>query len=1162
MSCTIATYSVDPPALDAFHVFDPESYVVVSAIADALIYIDSEGGVRPALAVSWRQTSLLEWEFDLRRDVRFFDGEPFDADSVVATFAAHKHPDHPTVIGRGILAPIAAVTRVAAHTVRMTTAFPDVMLLRRLFFSQIYSARALAQHGPGHFLEHPDGIGAYRLLAWHRGKEIVLGRNPDHWAHRATIDEVRIKIARQTEWVDLLRRGEVDMAWSLDGHDVERLRGAPAISVMSRTAALSHWFLLANHGNGPLSDRRVRQAMNHAVHQPLLLEVAEHGRGVVQTSVASAEAEGHNPELAPYSYNPDIAKHLLAEAGYPEGFKLRGLVCETSTAVYMAIKEFLLRIGIELEAEIMPRAEWFGRIVGGNMTGRPYDGDFALSVVDNPCLDSLFAQFVFLFSQGPFSLTRSLGYDQAFLKAATTVNPDDPDAGRRELEAYAHREALILFTIQQHVYVAGRTGFSTATPRSGHFNTDAFWSLRGPADPVRPIARPRTDRPAHTPAELQTLVDATSHLGTFYLPPNTEFAQDQCERLWNNISVAEQRWRLQIEPMMKELVTQVEAKNNLANVMRSTERVAIIGYTRQGRRTFVNRGFAELVCADDSVSVASLIDAVASNPRSTEIMAAVDAEGSWIGAVNLPAAGRRPGAASHLHLMASVAVDEIGGHVGYTFVFSDFSGEEERIRNQAIRTILDNVPYGLIMVDRSLCVLDGYSSSCDEFFTERGPAIRGKPLSALLGLVPRMADHLEAVLGQVFDDWLPEEVSLGQIQQRLETARGWISLTASVIRDGDAVGSLLLSMIDISSLIEAQHREEDARGTLQVLRHRERFASFARVFDATLDELLGAAKDAAWQRWARGELHTAKGVLAQYSLMGLARQVHAIEDEDQISDDQIRQLRARLHAVIDEHRDVWDIDLERTAREHTVTDEALDRLGAELQADPGKAAQVAATWIAELRQRRFRDVLGPLDEAVVQLAARREKHVHFELHGGDTLIPVGLESLTGAVSHLTRNAVDHGVERDEERAGKNPIASVRVSARSAGGILVIEVSDDGRGIDVDAVRDRALAMNAITEDQARRMTRDELARLVFTDALSTASTVTESSGRGVGMRAALDIVDRLGGRIDVRSERGRGTVVEIAVPIAAPPGLSPVTEPRLANRPGTGTIPLLEHRPS
>lgn len=1125
--CSIAIYSVDPPALSAFHAFDPESYVLITTINDGLIHIDVDGNPAPSLATSWERTSPTTWEFELRGGVEFTNGEPFDADSVVATFAAHQSPT-PSALGGGILGSIAAVTKLDTHRVQFETAFPDAMFLRRLFFSSIYPAKVLAEQGRDVFAEAPIGTGAYRLESWEKGREIVLARNPKHWAGRATIDELRFPIVRQKWWPEYLEAGLVDMALNIDSHDATRLEGAEGVSVEHAPAAVSQWFLWNNEG--PLADVRVRRALNHAVHRPLIVEVAEHGHGRAQTSIATAESEGYEPDVTTYPYNPELAKSLLAEAGYEDGFTLRGVVSETSTTVFLAVQEFLARIGVRLEGEIMPRSEWIGRVVVPRlMGGTPYDGDFGLVMVDNPVLDSLFHQFIFFFSQSPWTFTQNETYDAQFLKAATAFEEETPGEARRELERYVSDQALLLFTVQQHVYAAFREGFHLPLPKSGHFNTEAFWDARCDADLARP-AKPE-DLVHYQPEspDMTALLEATSHVGTFFLRDGSEFSARSVERIWKNVSTSEERWRLQTQPMMRTLVAQVEAKNNLASILDSTERSAIVGYSTTGQRLFVNEGYRRMIGVDEG-SAFELIDAVAGNPRSEAIRQHIDAAGSWVGTVLVPMPDEE--GLRHFHLTLAAVVDETGAKTGYTFVFSDFSGAEERIRSQAIRTILDNVPYGLLMVDSEHRVLEGYSRACDALFTRQGEKIEGETLEDLLGLDERLRAHFGVMLDQIFDDIFPEEVALDQLPKRLSSGDRWVSVSASVIRgDGGEVAKVLFNLLDISELIEAERSEERMRGVLKVLQHKESFAGFARSLDAALDELLRDTEVRS-QGEMRRALHTAKGVLAQFSLNDLARRIHEIEDEPSITLAHLREVREAMHELLEENAAVWDISHHRRDADIIVRPSALKEIRAKVGAASSleAAKELLGDAFLALEEKPFGVVAGPLRESCELHAAKRGKPVHFEIVGEEVAVPSRYREALGCITHLLRNSVDHGVETRAARGDKPPVPTIRVEVDRGDGLFRVAVVDDGRGIDGDALSARAVASGMLDAAAVAEMSEREKQELLFEDTLSTAEEITDTSGRGVGMAAVRAAVEAVAGRVLVESARGEGTRMELVFP--------------------------------
>ena len=179
-----------------------------------------------------------------------------------------------------------------------------------------------------------------------------------------------------------------------------------------------------------------------------------------------------------------------------------------------------------------------------------------------------------------------------------------------------------------------------------------------------------------------------------------------------------------------------------------------------------------------------------------------------------------------------------------------------------------------------------------------------------------------------------------------------------------------------------------------------------------------------------------------------------------------------------------------------------------------------------------RRVLAALPRIVRDVAQATGKEVLLETTGEDVeLDKQVLDGIADALKHLVINAVDHGCEApaDREAVGKRPQATVRVAARSVGGTVVIEVGDDGAGVDEDAVREKALRLGMIPPDST--LTGSGLLSLLFTPAFSTSETVTETSGRGVGLDVVRSAVEDLGGSVEVRSERGSGTTFVLTLPV-------------------------------
>ena len=217
--------------------------------------------------------------------------------------------------------------------------------------------------------------------------------------------------------------------------------------------------------------------------------------------------------------------------------------------------------------------------------------------------------------------------------------------------------------------------------------------------------------------------------------------------------------------------------------------------------------------------------------------------------------------------------------------------------------------------------------------------------------------------------------------------------------------------------------------------------------------------------------------------------------------------------------------LDRLARD-------LGRLVVSLGEDTRALSHTARAFDADIRDIRmlpFVSLRVLLERTLRDLAAASGKEVELRVTGGQTEIDRSiLDSLKDPLLHLVRNAIDHGVEAPDERqaAGKPPRATVTVSAAVRGSHIEVVVSDDGRGLDLDAIRMRALKKKtAVPSEDA------EVARLIFLPGFSTATLITEVSGRGVGLDVVQSKVEAMRGSVDVAWEEGRGTRFVISVPL-------------------------------
>lgn len=190
----------------------------------------------------------------------------------------------------------------------------------------------------------------------------------------------------------------------------------------------------------------------------------------------------------------------------------------------------------------------------------------------------------------------------------------------------------------------------------------------------------------------------------------------------------------------------------------------------------------------------------------------------------------------------------------------------------------------------------------------------------------------------------------------------------------------------------------------------------------------------------------------------------------------------------------------------------------------------------ELRVVPVRGLLDRLPRVAYQIGRQSGKSVRMELEDNGVRIDKGMtEALLEPLTHMVRNAIDHGIESPEERerAGKAEQARLAVTASHGGTGLLLEMEDDGRGLDLDAIRDKALERGLVSREHVGAMADEEVANLIFEPGFSTARTITETSGRGVGMDLVRARLQEIGGRVEVSTEAGRGTRFRMELPLSA-----------------------------
>jgi peptide/nickel transport system substrate-binding protein len=370
---------------------DPHSYVVsenqgaTKQVYEALLDVDSNLAIVPQLALAWKPLDPTTWEFDLRQGVRFHDGTPFTATDVVFSIerARAETSDLSTRVGG-----INGVEAIDDHTVRIKTTGPDPSLWLKLADVAILSRAWAEQHGvtiPADFnrareetyaSRHANGTGPFMVEAFEPRGDYALVRNPAWWGkaeYPHNIDRVvHVRKEGDAEKLAALLEGQIDLLQAPPYYGIDQIRRTPGLKVAYRTKLHTIFFGLDQgsaelrssniKGRNPFRDKRVRQAMAHAIDFEPILDDLMGELFIPAGTLVAPGVNGYAPELdQPPPRDPEKSRALLVEAGYPDGFRVT-LDCandwgDDEIAECNGVAEQLGKIGIEVAVNFLSSDE-------------------------------------------------------------------------------------------------------------------------------------------------------------------------------------------------------------------------------------------------------------------------------------------------------------------------------------------------------------------------------------------------------------------------------------------------------------------------------------------------------------------------------------------------------------------------------------------------------------------------------------------------------------------------------------------------------------------------------------------------------------------------------------------------------------------------------------
>lgn len=336
-----------------------------TTIYDGLTRIGPDGTLEPALALSWMPIDARTWRFKLRPNVTFSNGEVFNAAAVKATIDWLNKPSARAQLMASEVRSISEVRVIDNLTVDMVTKQTDAVLPKRLTMIMIVPPLAWSKEGVEGFTQRPIGTGAYVLKDWGQttGKTIIEAY-PQSWRKPLNITRVEMSPLKEPIGrVQALTSGQVDLTQGFGPEDIATLKEL-GFTVINQEEPQIMALALRNVGNQgqPLSDVRVRQALNYAVDKSAISEVLLRGTARAAGQGAIPGVTGYNPTIAPYPYDTAKAKALLAEAGYAKGLKLTARVQTAgpteAISIYQKVAADLAEAGVELELRPILSQDW------------------------------------------------------------------------------------------------------------------------------------------------------------------------------------------------------------------------------------------------------------------------------------------------------------------------------------------------------------------------------------------------------------------------------------------------------------------------------------------------------------------------------------------------------------------------------------------------------------------------------------------------------------------------------------------------------------------------------------------------------------------------------------------------------------------------------------
>jgi len=368
-SALVLADETPPTTLDPAADNSDSTCSVLANVFDGLMAREGKDGkLIPGLAERFERLDLLTWKFYLRKGVKFHNGNPFTAADVKFTFERLSDPKLSKWLETG--QSIASMETPDDYTIIFKTKTPVPWFANNLHQIFIVSKKDVESRDLGDVGVKPVGTGPYRFVEWVKGSHLKFAANEAYWGGAPKVKQVELKIITEpaTPFAALVS-GAVDLVAGVPLELLEQIQKNPKVEMVTRPSRRTIYLALGNKPGTPLADVRVRRAMYLAINEDEIIAKIMGGQAVPAAQLPDSACAGFDPNLKRLPYDPEKAKALLKEAGYPDGFEITLAGPNdryvNDARIAEAAVQYLNKVGIKAKLDVKPKSIFFPEVSGG-----------------------------------------------------------------------------------------------------------------------------------------------------------------------------------------------------------------------------------------------------------------------------------------------------------------------------------------------------------------------------------------------------------------------------------------------------------------------------------------------------------------------------------------------------------------------------------------------------------------------------------------------------------------------------------------------------------------------------------------------------------------------------------------------------------------------------